>query len=151
MEERKIWENVVLKDGKLLFWRTGNEKYSICDFSKDFYTCHLRMIEEIASGRFAFRKRVVNGFDDDSFYRNFELHEDFKGRRPYEGNPRRVGRIPGIFCLNSGCKHYFEDNCTNFFQNHTLSISKNGMCAEFEERENKEYGYCDGKEDNQRD
>lgn len=34
MDERKIWANVVLKDGKLLFWRTGNEKYSICDFSK---------------------------------------------------------------------------------------------------------------------
>lgn len=139
MEERKIWANVVLKDGKLLFWRTGNEKYSICDFSKDFYTCHMRMIEEIASGRYVFRKQVANGFDDDSFYRKFELHEDFKGRRPYEGEPEKSNRIPGIFCLNSRCKHYFEDNCTEFFQKHHLNISNDGKCKDFEEGENDGY------------
>lgn len=151
MEERRIWANVVLKDGKLLFWRTGNEKYSICDFNKDFLRCHLHMLEEIASGRYAFRKRAVSGFDDDSFYRNFELHEDFKGKRPYEGEPKKANRIPGIFCLNSGCRHYFEDNCTKFFQNHTLSISKDRMCADFEEGENEGYRRFDRKEDNRHD
>lgn len=29
-----------------------------------------------------------------------------------------MGKLPGIFCLNTDCKHYFEDNCMKWHQNH---------------------------------
>lgn len=84
MGERKIWANVILKDGKILFWWTGDECNDIYDFNKDFYYAGLSMSRELATGRYLLRKQRVNEFDDDSFYRNFELHEDFKGRKPYK-------------------------------------------------------------------
>ena len=84
MLERIVWANAVLKDGKLLFWRTGREMQEIWDFNKDFLRSGLNMNKEIESGRYTLEKQIVSGFDDDSFYRKFELHEDFKGRKPYE-------------------------------------------------------------------
>lgn len=82
MEE--IWANAVLKDGKLMFWRTGREMNEIYDFNKDFLRSGLNMIQEIESGRYVLKKQIVSGFDDDSFYRKFELHEEFKGMKPYK-------------------------------------------------------------------
>lgn len=84
MEYREIWANAVLKDGKLLFWRTGREMKEIWDFYKDFIYSGLNMRQEIESGRYALEKQIVSGFDDDSFYWKFELHENFRGRKPYE-------------------------------------------------------------------
>lgn len=83
MEDRKIWANAVLKDGKLIFWSTGNEKYEVWDFNKDFLYSGLSMGKEIASGKYELKKQIVRNFEDTSFYEQFELHEDFKGRKPY--------------------------------------------------------------------
>lgn len=84
MLERIIWANAVLKDGKLLFWRTGREMKEIWDFNKDFLYSGLHMTQEINSGRYTLEKQIVSGFDDDRFYRKFELHEDFNGQKPYK-------------------------------------------------------------------
>lgn len=86
MKEKIVWANAVLKDEKLLFWRMGREMQEIWDFSKDFLRSGLNMEKEIESGRCTLEKQIVSGFDDDSFYRKFELHEDFKGRKPYKEN-----------------------------------------------------------------
>ncbi len=40
--------------------------------------------------------------------------------------------IRGIFCLNSECKHYFEDNCMHILEKDTISIGKDGKCDTFE-------------------
>lgn len=50
--------------------------------------------------------------------------------------------VPGIFCLNTSCKHYFEDNCMKFFEKSTLNISADGNCEDFESGENEGYKYC---------
>lgn len=83
MEDRKIWANAVLKDGKLMFWWTGSECHDVYDFYKDFMYAGLKMLDEVASGKCELKKKIVSGFDDISFYEQFELHEDFKGRKPY--------------------------------------------------------------------
>lgn len=46
-----------------------------------------------------------------------------------------MSKIPGIFCLNSDCKHYYEDNCVKFFERNTLNILSDGKCADFEKGE----------------
>ncbi len=79
----EIWANAVLKDGKLMFWRTGNEKYEVWDFNKDFLYSGMDMRKEIESGKYELRKQIVRSFEDTSFYEQFELHEDFKGKNPY--------------------------------------------------------------------
>lgn len=48
-------------------------------------------------------------------------------------------KIPGIFCLNTNCKHYFEDNCTKFFEKSKLNISVDGKCEDFESGKNEGY------------
>lgn len=84
MEERTIWANAVLKDGKLMFWWTGDECRMVEDFYKDFYYSGLKMSEELATGKYTLEKQIVDSFDADvDFYKRFELHEDFKGRKPY--------------------------------------------------------------------
>lgn len=83
MKERKIWANAVLKDGKLIFWWTGSECNDIYEFNKDFYYAGLKMSEELTTGRYKLIKQIVKDFDDTSFYEQFDLHEDFKGRKPY--------------------------------------------------------------------
>lgn len=57
-----------------------------------------------------------------------------------------MSRVPGIFCLNSDCKHYFEDNCMKFFQENTVSISRNGKCGDFEKGEYEGYKHTENKE-----
>lgn len=81
--KNEIWANAVLKDGKLMFWRTGGEKYEVWDFNEDFLYSGMDMRREIESGKYELRKQIVEDFDDASFYEQFELHEDFKGRKPY--------------------------------------------------------------------
>lgn len=84
MLERITWANAVLKDGKLIFWRTGREMREVWDFDKDFLYSGMNMEKEIESGRYTLEKQIVSGFNDDSFYRKFELHGDFKGQKPYK-------------------------------------------------------------------
>lgn len=81
--KKEIWANVVLKDGKLMFWWTGGECSDIWEFNKDFYYAGLNMSKEIATGRYELTKQIVKDFYDTSFYEQFKLHEDFKGRKPY--------------------------------------------------------------------
>ena len=58
-------------------------------------------------------------------------------------NENKVKKIvPGIFCLNTNCKHYFEDNCMKFFEKSTLNISVDGRCENFENGENEVYKHC---------
>lgn len=42
-------------------------------------------------------------------------------------------KVKGIFCLNSNCKNYFEDNCMMMFEKDTVHISESGKCEDFEE------------------
>lgn len=83
MEDRKIWANAVLKDGKLMFWWTGNKCEDVYDFYKDFMYSGLKMMDEIATGKYALEQGMVSSVNDTSFYKQFELHEDFKGIKPY--------------------------------------------------------------------
>ena len=66
-----------------MFWWTGGECNDIWEFNKDFYYTGLNMSKEIATGRYEIVKQIVEDFYDTSFYEQFELHEDFKGRKPY--------------------------------------------------------------------
>lgn len=49
--------------------------------------------------------------------------------------------IRGIFCLNSRCEHYFEDNCMKILQEDTVRISEEGNCEDFKQGIN--IGYAD--------
>lgn len=52
-----------------------------------------------------------------------------------------MNKIKGIFCLNSKCKHYFEDNCMLIQETGTVHISNTRQC---EDLESGEYiGYAD--------
>ncbi len=57
-----------------------------------------------------------------------------------------MSKVPGIFCLNSNCKHYFEDNCMKFFEENTLNVSYDGKCGDFEQGEHEGYQYTESKE-----
>lgn len=80
------YANAVLKDGKIIFWWSGDECNSVEDFYKDFYYAGLNMDTELKTGRYSLVKKQINeiGNDDIDFYRLFKLHEDFKGFSPYE-------------------------------------------------------------------
>lgn len=49
-------------------------------------------------------------------------------------------KVRGIFCLNSQCKNYFEDNCMKIFKTNTVEISAEGRCNDFEAGTHKGYG-----------
>lgn len=85
MEERKIWANAVLKDEKLIFWWTGDKCNDVEDFYKDFYFSGLKMIDEIQTGRYRLVQKEISEIrkDDVEFYKNFLIHECFKGLKPY--------------------------------------------------------------------
>lgn len=84
MEERKIYANAVLKDGKLIFWWTGDKCKDVYDFYKDFMYAGLNMLDEIKNHNYELKTQEVESFENDKeFYRLFELHEGFKGRKPY--------------------------------------------------------------------
>ena len=80
----EIYANAVLKDGKLIFWKTGYGEKDLFDFNKDFYYSGLKMREELATGRYELVKQKIEKFEDDkNFYRQYELYEPFKGAKPY--------------------------------------------------------------------
>lgn len=59
-----------------------------------------------------------------------------------------MNRLPGIFCLNSDCKHYFEDNCMKFLAKSMLNISTDRKCSDFEKGEYEGYKQTEDKECN---
>lgn len=42
-----------------------------------------------------------------------------------------MNKVKGIFCLNSKCKHYFEDNCMLLLETGTVHVSIDGKCEDF--------------------
>ena len=81
---QKIYANAVLKDGKLLFWWTGDECKSVYDFYKDFMCSGLKMMEEIENFDYELRVKQVRSFEEGKeFYKQFSVHEEFKGEKPY--------------------------------------------------------------------
>lgn len=52
-----------------------------------------------------------------------------------------MNKVRGIFCLNSKCKHYFEDNCMLIWETDTVHISSEGKCKDFEAGQH--IGYAD--------
>lgn len=40
-------------------------------------------------------------------------------------------KVAGVFCLNTKCKNYFEDNCMKLFENNTVHITADGRCEDF--------------------
>ena len=52
-----------------------------------------------------------------------------------------MNKVRGIFCLNSKCKHYFEDNCMLIWETDTVHMSNEGKCEDFEA------GQCIGYDD----
>ena len=96
--------NAVLKDGKIMFWWSGDECYSIYDFYKDFYYAGLNMTEELKTGKYSLVKTPIDeiGRDDVEFYRKYELHEDYKGANPHQYPDREMVTIVRRFVEPSG-------------------------------------------------
>ena len=87
--------NAVLKDGKIMFWWSGNECHSIDDFYKDFYYAGLNMTEELKTRKYSLVKAPIEeiGRDDVEFYKKYELHEDYKGANPHQSPDREMVTI----------------------------------------------------------
>lgn len=68
-----------------------------------------------------------------------DILEWLKSNCGKEDEDKAKNIIPGIFCLNAKCKHYFEDNCTKFFEKNKLNISAGGKCEDFEMGMNEGY------------
>ena len=87
--------NAVLKDGKIIFWWSGEECISVEDFYKDFYFAGLNMTEELKNGKYSLVKAPIEevGRDDVEFYRKYELHEDYKGANPHQYPDREMVTI----------------------------------------------------------
>ena len=49
-----------------------------------------------------------------------------------------MSKVRGIFCLNSNCKHYFEDSCIKILKDDSIDVSEEGRCISFES------GICEG-------
>lgn len=49
-----------------------------------------------------------------------------------------MSKVRGIFCLNSSCKHYFEDSCIKILEDDSIDVSEDGRCVSFEP------GVCEG-------
>ena len=82
--EREVFANVVLKNGKLLFWWTGDRCRDIYDFNKDFYYSGLNITEELKNHNYELKSEKINNIEDDKkFYKQFELYEEYKGQKPY--------------------------------------------------------------------
>lgn len=83
---KNVWANALLKDGKIMFWWSGRECKDEYDFYKDFYFAGLKMSDELKTGKYRLEKQRISGIgnkDEEEFYRRFPIHEDSKGRKPY--------------------------------------------------------------------
>ena len=80
------YANALLKDGKLMFWWSGSKCHSVYDFYKDFYFAGLKMTEELATGKYKLVTQkilFIGSLAEKEFYKQFEIHEQSKGARPY--------------------------------------------------------------------
>ena len=81
---KEIYANVVLKNGKLIFWLTGNKCNDVNDFNKDFYYSGLNIVDELKNYNYELKSEKINSFDEDkNFYKQFELCDGYKGKKPY--------------------------------------------------------------------
>lgn len=83
---RDVFANALLKDGKIMFWWSGDKCHSKHDFYKDFYYAGLNMQEEFATGRYRLVTQkipFIGSDEEEQFYRQFEIHKQSKGARPY--------------------------------------------------------------------
>lgn len=88
--KKQIYANALLKDGKIMFWWTGySPSFYPHDFYKDFYFSGLDMDKELSSGRYSIQVLGTGRTGEYGFslarewYKNFEIHPDSKGARPY--------------------------------------------------------------------
>ena len=90
-----IYANAVLKRGKIMFWYTGDKCEKVEDFYKDFMYAGLHMVKELQTGEYELVTEKV-GISDEygaipkdvnkkagEFYKQYELHENYKGSMPY--------------------------------------------------------------------
>ena len=83
-KKQQIYANAVLKDGKLIFWKTGKLCLELYDFFDDFWNIGLNFAMEEETGRYELvTKWIKETNSDKEFYRQYVLHEDFKGIKPY--------------------------------------------------------------------
>lgn len=50
-------------------------------------------------------------------------------------------KVRGIYCLNSKCVNYFEDNCMKILEADTVNIDEEGKCKDF--RQGQHLAYAD--------
>lgn len=90
----EVYANALLKDNKIMFWWMGDECKSEYDFYKDFYYAGLSMTDELATGLYRLVSEKIAETTNDGFgvkeeklaenwYRQFEIHKDSKGIKPY--------------------------------------------------------------------
>lgn len=86
----EVWANAVLKDGKLIFWYTGDKANDIYDFNKDFVYAGLNMRKELENHDYTLVKKKMESTGNEAFfeeapefYRQFELCHGYNGARPY--------------------------------------------------------------------
>ena len=88
--DKPIYANLLLRDGKIMFWSTGEKKYEkVRDFHNSFYYTGIKVTEcvknwnyEVVSVRM--RSAGMDGYHEaQEFYRRYELHEEFVGEKPY--------------------------------------------------------------------
>lgn len=94
-DERIIYANALLSDGKILFWYTGN-KCTEYDFYKDFYYSEINEKEYRKEHKIEIKQigfidstedwewnKMIFDFYAKEFYKQWEISEDSKGARPY--------------------------------------------------------------------
>lgn len=84
---KKFYANALLKNGKIMFWWSGDKCNSPYDFYKDFYYSGMNMKKELETGEYSLVSQEISAIgsqDEENFYRQFEIHEDSKGKKPYE-------------------------------------------------------------------
>ena len=86
-----VYANVLLKDGKIFFWKTCFSELSrVRDFCKSFYFTNQKMRDVVQTGVFTVEsakmtKKGHEGYlEAKEFYKKYEIHPDSKGLPPYE-------------------------------------------------------------------
>lgn len=91
-----IYANVLLSDGKILFWYTGDKCEDYTDFYKDFYFAGINMSEYAETHRLKVSRigfniescgesfgNFVFGVLAKKFYEQYPISEDSRGEKPY--------------------------------------------------------------------
>lgn len=83
----EFYANALLKDEKIMFWWSGGLCHSPEEFYKDFYYAGLKMTAELATGKYRVvsqRIPFIGSKKEKDFYRQFPIHEESRGCKPYE-------------------------------------------------------------------